>query len=260
MAIESEGARKVASSETYGTGMGSALNSFLFSKFNRGERNSRGSGSGRGGAKTAEDWHNEEIAKRYDAPREDYTTRRDWRLGEKSKNYDWQRSETSLDTKMNRDTFMAEEGSRRRRTDLGHAARTGAKYNAGNVTVNDGGGFSVAGGAYPLRAVDVAQPRKPKATTRQTAGTPPKPRTPKPKPVFDMTGTQTHWYDAPGTAPSTSSTTPTKPAKPTGGTTRTPAKPRGGTTKPTGGTTKPRGPKLPAADSDISITGFPHRA
>jgi hypothetical protein len=117
------------------------------------------------------------------------------------------------------------------------------------VTVNDGGGFSVAGGAYPLRAVDVAQPRKPKTPSRQMQGTPPKPRTPKPKPVFDMTGTQTHWYDAPGAvaAPSAPSTTP--------------AKPRGGTTKPTGGTTKPRGGKSPAAGSgDTSITGFPHRA
>jgi hypothetical protein len=228
MATESEGARKIASEERYGTGFAGALNSFLFSKFNRSDKNDRSGfkGSGRGGRKTAEDWHNEEIAKRYDAPREDYTTKRNWRLGEKSKTYDWQRSETSADTKMNRDTFMAEEGSRRRRTDLAHAARTGAKYTAGNVTVNDGGGFSVAGGAYPLRAAAVAQPSKPKSTTRQTSSTPPKPRTPKPKPVFDMTGTQTHWYDAPGTAPST----PAKPAKVTGGTT----KPRGGKSTLTG--------------------------
>lgn len=234
MATESEGARKIATSERYGTGLASGINSFLFSKFNRGEsKGGKGSTDFKGRNRTAEDWHNEEIAKRYDAPREDYTKRRDWKLGEKTKNYDWMREETSADTKMNRDTFMAEEGSRRRRTDVGHALRTGAKFGAKRVTINDGGGFEVAGpGRYerPLRAAAVAQPSKPKTTTRQTAGTPPKPRTPR---------------------------TPAAPAgviKPTGGTTRTPA-------KPTGGTSKPRGPKLPAAGSgDVSITGFPNRA
>jgi len=176
MAIESEGARKVAGEERYGTGFVNAINSFVFNKLSSKGRG-RGSGSGSGGAKTAEDWHNEEISKRYDAPREDYTTKRDWKLGEKSKTYDWQRSETSADTAMNRDTFMAEEGSRRRRTEVNNALRTGAKFGAKKVTQNDGGGFEVAGpGRFekPLRAASVFQPTKPKATTRQTAATPPK--------------------------------------------------------------------------------------
>jgi len=171
MAIESEGARKVAGEERYGTGFVNAINSFLYGKLNR---SGRGSGSGSGGAKTAEDWHNEEISKRYGAGREDYTTKRDWKLGEKSKTYDFMRNETSADTKMNRDTFMADESSRRRRLDLGHAANTAAKYTAGRVTVNDGGGFEIAGGAKPLRAASIFQPSAPKATTRQTAATPPK--------------------------------------------------------------------------------------
>jgi hypothetical protein len=236
MAIESEGARKIAGEERYGTGMASAVNSFLFSKFNKNSRDDRNSGfrgSGRGGAKTAEDWHNEEIAKRYDAPREDYTTKRDWGLGEESKINDYRFDQSNKNNDLVRSRGYASinmdvdnNKAKNERAGITNAARTGARYGAKRVTKNDGGGFEVVSpGRYerPLRAAAVAQPSKPKSTTRQTSSTPPKPRTPR---------------------------TPAAPAgiiKPTGGTTRTPAKPRGG--------------KSPAAGSgEISITGFPHRA
>jgi hypothetical protein len=233
MAIESEGARKIARTESYGTGLVNGVNSFLFGKLNKSGGRDKGGTDFKGRNRTAEDWHNEEIAKRYDAPREDYRTKRDWGLGEESKINDYRFDQSGKNNDLIRsrgyasiDMDVDNNTARNQRTGVNNALRNGARFNAKKVTQNDGGGFEVAGpGRYerPLRAAAVAQPSKPKSTTRQTSSTPPKPRTPR---------------------------TPAAPAgiiKPTGGTTRTPAKPRGG--------------KSPAAGSgEISITGFPHRA
>jgi hypothetical protein len=191
MAIESEGARKVATSETYNSGLGNAVNSFLFSNLNRTGRGTgrRGRGASEGGAKTAEDWHNEEISRRYEHGREDERTRRDWGLGEESKINDYRFDQSGKNNDLIRsrgyasiDMDVDNNKAKNQRAGINNAARTGARYGAKKVTQNDGGGFEVAGpGRYerPLRAVDIAQPRKPKATTRQTSSTPPKPRTPR---------------------------------------------------------------------------------
>lgn len=165
--VEGAAARRAAGGAGRSSGAVAGIVGYMLG---RGGKKGKGGG---GGPKTAADYHNEEIARRYEDARADKNTRRDWGLGEKSKLYDWQRSETSADTQMNRDTFMAEESSRRRRTDLGHALRTGAKYTAGDINVGADGGFSVSGtgpGAKPLKAVTPPKPRAPRASTTTTTG------------------------------------------------------------------------------------------
>lgn len=168
MSIESKGAQTFANAEGYGGGLASAGKRFLY---NLATSKTNQKKAKKGTPVTAEDWHNQEIANRYEYGRENERVTRDFRFDEQGKNNQMVRDESSKNSQYTRDRGTAADTSRLRRLDLAHAARTGAKYTAGRVTVNDGGGFEVAGGNTPLRAVDTFQPSAPKTPSRQMSRT-----------------------------------------------------------------------------------------
>lgn len=216
MSIESKGAQTFANAEGYGGGFGAAAKRFIY---NLATSKTNQKKAKKGTPVTAEDWHNQELANQYEYGRENERVTRDFRFEEQGKNNQMVRDESSKNSQYTRDRGTAADTSRLRRLDLAHAARTGARYTAGEVVVNDGGGFSVSGtnpGAKPLRAAAVAQPsRSTVAKGKQFSATP------------------------------ASTAAPAAPA-------RTPRTPRS-----TGGTTKPRTPRAPKSDNGNAHLDFP---
>jgi hypothetical protein len=147
--IEGAAAKRAASGAGRSSGTFAGLVGYLLGRGRRG-----GKGSKKSGPQTAADWHNEEIAKRYDFGRENTRTLRDWQIDESKANTSFTREEGAKNNDFIRTRASNKDAATIRRGDWASAARTGARYSAGDIIINDGGGFSVSGprqGSAPLK-------------------------------------------------------------------------------------------------------------
>jgi hypothetical protein len=216
--IEGAAAKRAASGAGRSSGTFAGLVGYMLGRGGK----KRGSGGGRG-PQTAADYHNEEIAKRYEFERENTRTLRDWQIDESKANTGFTREEGAKNNDFTRTRAANEDATKIRRGELAAAARTAKRTGVSNLAVQADGGFNLAMFDRP-----------------DTPASPAKTIAP-----------------AKSTVPKGKQFTPPAPAAPA----RTPRAPRGGS-KPKGTGTPPKGLSgLPAAGSgDVSITGFPHRA
>ena len=147
--IEGAAAKRAASGAGRSSGTFAGLVGYMLGR----GRNKKGSGRS-SGPQTAADFHNQEIAKRYDFDRENTKTLRDWQIDESKANTGFTREEGAKNNDFIRTRASNKDAATIRRGDWASAARTGARYSAGDITINDGGGFSVSGtrqGSAPLK-------------------------------------------------------------------------------------------------------------
>lgn len=174
--IEGAAARRAASGAGRSPGAVAGLVGYLLGRGRGG-----GKGSKKSGPQTAADFHNEEIAKRYEFERENTRTLRDWQIDESRANTGFTREEGAKNNDFIRTRAANQDASKIRRGDWASAARTGARYSAGDITINDGGGFSVSGtrqGSAPLKT---PKPRTGRAGSARDAIAPSKSTVPKGK-------------------------------------------------------------------------------
>lgn len=123
----------------------------FFGGFAKGKKRAskKAGGSTGGGTKTAADWHNEEIAARYQQGRDQVN----WGFNEQSKLNDATIRGSEANAQYTRDQGALDAASRRRRGDVTHVARTGARYGAGTIDSGADGGIKVEGTTKARRLV-----------------------------------------------------------------------------------------------------------
>jgi hypothetical protein len=157
--IEGAAARRVASGSGKSSGAIAGIAGYLL-----GRGRGKGKGKGGGSSKSAEDFHNEEIAKRYDFERNLQQTRVD----ESVRNADFTRSESAANNRLRR------EGARVQ-SYLQHANdNKGTGRRIASVGSTGGDAFNITFGDAQPPAPRSAKPASaPKAPSRQFAPKPP---------------------------------------------------------------------------------------
>jgi hypothetical protein len=191
--IEGAAARRVASGSGKSSGAIAGIAGYLL-----GRGRGKGKGKKSGSSKSAEDFHNEEIAKRYDFERNIQQTK----LDESVRNAEYTRNQGAKNNKFIRRTAAAGEASKIKKSELRTAAGTAKRTGISRLDMGADGGFSLSMFDRP------DTPASPSKTIR-----PPKSTVPKGK-----------QFSEPAPA------APAAPAKPRGGT----AKPKGGTSPAAG--------------------------
>lgn len=229
--IEGAAAKRAASGAGRSSGAFAGVLGYMLGR--GGKRSGRGKGSG---PMTAADFHNQEVARRYEHGRENENTLRDWQIDESRANTDFIRSESGKTNDFIRTRAGARDDSDIRKSEIASIARTGARNSAGNIEVEYGRGYSVSGtnpGAMPLK--QVLPPKPP--VKRTTTGT----RT---------TGTRTTGTKTTGTKTTGTRTTGTRTTGTTGG--------RAGSAKDAiapARSTVPKGKQFPSKSGVESVGG-----